>query len=573
MMFSNVKEKLRELAISPIFFVGSGLSRRYINSPDWIGLLEESVKDIDCNFKKVKQKYTHINPSTNEKETNFEGLAEYLEGYYFEHMKDEIEDDKTQAYYYRKRISQIISGYLEDNKNTLLSNNEVVELKRTSPAAIITTNYDEMLETIYGEEYSVHIGQNSLLTNVLDGIGEIYKIHGCVTVPESIVITKDDYDNFFKKSVYLNSKLLTLFLEYPIVFLGYSINDRNVISILSTIYETLPNTKVKELESRMWFVTRPDDGKDKIVHNKRINLNNGSYMEIDAFELNDFGDFYRAINDISIKRLPIRFLKYLKHNTYELIATQKYNPKLLNVNVEQIEKIKDFNEGNNFVGLSFSTQEKKVFSSSSEIINAFIEGDSSFDPLSVLGVVHEHYSNNLPLYKFIKALNGQDVLEEVEKRFGLKSRLYKRIASDDIDYKVNIGVEKVGICYDNEINNRNIQKYLEKYRNENGLYRNHDNVIRRYIILYLLNNRIDDLLESTDFIKRYKKEITKVATNLSEQYIRENHLKISKLIEELYHDNNTGEFKKLLCLVDRAVYREKIEGLENIEQDSELLGE
>ena len=113
-------------------------------------------------------------------------------------MEDEIEDDKTQSYYYRKRISQIISGYLEDNKNTLLLNKEVVELKRTSPAAIITTNYDEMLETIYGEEYSVHIGQNSLLTNVLDGIGEIYKIHGCVTVPESIVITKDDYDNFFK---------------------------------------------------------------------------------------------------------------------------------------------------------------------------------------------------------------------------------------------------------------------------------------------------------------------------------------------------------------------------------------
>lgn len=572
-MFSNVKEKLRELAISPIFFVGSGLSRRYIDSPDWIGLLEESVKDIDCNFKKVKQKYTHINPSTNKKEINFEGLAEYLESFYFEHMKDEIEDDKTQAYYYRKRISQIISGYLENKKNTLLSNKEVLELKKTSPAAIITTNYDEMLETIYGDEYSVHIGQNSLLTNVLDGIGEIYKIHGCVTVSESIVITKDDYDNFFKKSVYLNSKLLTLFLEYPIVFLGYSINDRNVISILSTIYETLPNTKVKELESRMWFVTRPDDGKDKVVHNKRINLNNGAYMEIDAFELNDFGDFYRAINDISIKRLPIRFLKYLKHNTYELIATQKYNPKLLSVNVEQIEKIKDFNEGNNFVGLSFSTQEKKVFSSSSEIINAFIEGDSTFDPLSVLGVLHEHGSANLPLYKFIKDLKGKEIVEEVEKRFGRNSRLFRRIIKDNSDYSVNIGVKKKRICYVGEINSESVQRYLEKYREKNCLHRNQDNVIRRYIILYLLNNRINDLLESENFIKKYKKEITKVATNLHEQYIMQKHSEIISLIEKLYNDNNTGEFKRLLCLVDRVVYRNEIGGLEDIEQEYELLGE
>ncbi|WP_332856841.1 SIR2 family protein [Clostridium paraputrificum] len=563
-MFTDVKDKLRELAISPIFFVGSGLSIRYIKSPDWIGLLEESVQGIECNFKKIKQKYTHRNPNTNENEIDFEGLAEYLENDYFENMTEEIEEDKTQAYYYRKRIAEIISKYLDDNRENLLSNAEVLELKKTSPAAIITTNYDEMLETIFGDEYTVHIGQNSLLTNVLDGVGEIYKIHGCVTDPDSIVISKKDYNDFFKKSIYLNSKLLTLFLEYPIVFLGYSINDRNVINVLSTIYETLPNNKIKELEKRMWFITRPDDGKDKIIPNRRVNLNNGSYMEINSYELNNFGDFYKAINDISIKRLPIRFLKYLKNNTYQLIASQEYNPKLLNVNIEDIKGIKDFSEGNNFVGLTFSTKEKKVFSSVSEIIKAFIEDDADYDSISVLGVVDEMYNKPIPFYKFLVSLDFNDILSEVIKRFGTDSKIYKRLLNDCEDYKCYLGVEKENIEYSDLMQVDKIEQYLKTYRDSNGFYKNHENVIRRYIILDILKNRIEDLLDNNEVITNYKYEITKAATNLSEEYIRNNRSQIFKLVEKLYNNNNNREFKRLLCLVDRAIYRNELNCLESV---------
>ena len=94
----------------------------------------------------------------------------------------------------------------------------------------------------------------------------------------------------------------------------------------------------------MWFITRPEDGKDKVVQ-KRINLEDGQYIDINSYELNNYDDFYKVISDISIKKLPIRFLKYLKNNTYKLVSSQEYNPKLLNVNVAQIEKIKNFNEG------------------------------------------------------------------------------------------------------------------------------------------------------------------------------------------------------------------------------------
>ncbi|WP_052330758.1 SIR2 family protein [Clostridium saudiense] len=557
-MFTEVKEKLKALEISPIFFVGSGLSRRYINSPDWLGLLKESMKDTEVNFKKYQQKHTLTNPITGENYIDLERLAEKLEEIYFDALsEDKLEEGKTQGYYYRKRIADIVSGYLEDNKEKLLKNEEVKELMKTTPAAIITTNYDEMLETIFGDEYTVKVGQTSLLTSVVDGVGDIYKIHGSVSDCNSIVISKKDYDRFFEKEVYLNSKILTLFLEYPIVFLGYSISDRNVKSILSTIFDTLSHDKVEELKSRMWFITRPNDGKDKVI-TKRINLNNGNYIDIKAFELNNFADFYKAISDISIKRLPIRFLKYLKHNTYQLIASQEYNPKLLNVNIEDIKGIKDFNEGNNFVGLTFSTKEKKVFSSVSEIIKVFIEGDNNYDVISVLGVVDEMYNKPIPFYKFLVSLNYKDILSEVIKRFGTNSRIYKRIINDDVNYKYYLGAEKENIKYDNSINIKNIEEYLIIYRDENGFYKNHENVIRRYIILYILNNRMEELLKSEEVINKYKDEITKAATNLSEEYIRNNYPNVVKLVEKLYNDNNTLEFKKLLCLIDRAVYRDKL---------------
>ena len=66
-MFAEVKEKLKTLGISPIFFVGSGLSRRYIDSPDWLSLLKESMKDTEINFKKCQQKHTCRDKSINGK--------------------------------------------------------------------------------------------------------------------------------------------------------------------------------------------------------------------------------------------------------------------------------------------------------------------------------------------------------------------------------------------------------------------------------------------------------------------------------------------------------------------------
>ena len=60
---------------------------------------------------------------------------------------------------------------------------------------------------------------------------------------DTIVINEDDYKKFDAKGQYLASKLLTLFMEYPIIFMGYSISDINIQKILNNIVMCMPDEK------------------------------------------------------------------------------------------------------------------------------------------------------------------------------------------------------------------------------------------------------------------------------------------------------------------------------------------
>ncbi|WMJ76360.1 MULTISPECIES: SIR2 family protein [unclassified Sedimentibacter] len=546
-MFKEMQSKLKTVGIAPIFFIGSGISRRYINSPNWIGLLKEVVEDRDINFTKLVQKYTDSSNVVNN-----EQLAQELEDIYFDKLNDdEIEDGGNKPYYFRKKISNIIEKYLIENIDKLDNNTEIIEFKNTRPAAIITTNYDRLLENIYGNEYSVLIGQDSLLGSVLDGVGEIYKIHGCASSPNSIVITEKDYNNFFYKNKYLNAKLLTLFLEYPIIFMGYSISDRNIISILSTIFEMLSPEKVEELKSRIWFIQQGDQNKKTTV---RINLNEGHYMDINSFVLSDYSKLYSAISDISIKKLPIKFLKFLKSNLYELIASQEYNPKLLDVNVRDLENINDFDEVSEFVGLTFSTEKRIAFCNNENLCKAFLQSDKL--PYYIEKDLLNYRRNNIvPFYKFLANLTFEELMSYVKND---ESRFYKNLLDDKFDYKIFIGKE-LKVNFNSKLTKRRLNEYANNFVEENGLQSNQMSSVIRYVILQLLNSNIANVIEPHFFIKDYSKEIVKVMTHLSDDFIRKNEFAIFKILNSLIiKDKSEHNFRYLLCHIDRAIYRNKI---------------
>ncbi|WP_408647995.1 SIR2 family protein [Vallitalea guaymasensis] len=53
-------------------------------------------------------------------------------------------------------------------------------------------------------EYTPVIGQK-ILTSEFITVGEIFKIHGCISLPESLVFTSDDYELFNSKKKYLSA--------------------------------------------------------------------------------------------------------------------------------------------------------------------------------------------------------------------------------------------------------------------------------------------------------------------------------------------------------------------------------
>lgn len=118
-----------------------------------------------------------------------------------------FEEGNPPDIYIKYSISKLFKQLLENQK--INHQDEVNLLKKIHPHSIITTNYDQLLEAIF-PDYEPVIGQKILYANHAS-IGEVFKIHGCVSEPESIVINRDDYENFTNKKKYLSAKLLAFF--------------------------------------------------------------------------------------------------------------------------------------------------------------------------------------------------------------------------------------------------------------------------------------------------------------------------------------------------------------------------
>ena len=195
---------------------------------------------------------------------------------------------------------------------------EIEALQKLKPHAIITTNYDQMLEILFPDLTPI-IGQQAIKGQSVS-IGEVFKIHGCVTRPSEIVLTASDYDQFTKKKKFLSAKLLTFFNEHPLIFIGYSASDPNIRAILSDIDEALPekggiipNVYILEWEQNLTEKSYP-------AHDKLIQTEEERTVRVKLISAGDFSWVFDAFaaNPV-LNNVNPRVLRSLLARSYELV--------------------------------------------------------------------------------------------------------------------------------------------------------------------------------------------------------------------------------------------------------------
>lgn len=326
----TLQDVVAKFNTTPFLFAGSGITRRYYGLPDWVGLLSyfaKKVKNDSFAYQYYENKVADVEPV----EERLPAIASFIERDFNEVwfadqegvrsgsekvsklVEEGVSPFKAEIAAYIESISMIKEEYVEEVS-------KLKEISERNISGVITTNYDNFFEELF-EGYKTFVGQDELVFSQLQGVAEIYKIHGSITEPKSIVINKADYQSFKEKGKYLAAKIMTIFMENPIVFIGYSISDPDIQDILTNVVECLPYEKIGVLQKRFVFVEYQMNQIGAQVSSHSL-LINGKLIEMTKVTLSDFGLLYEAL---SAKKaaLPVKLLRRFKDELYTFALSQQ----------------------------------------------------------------------------------------------------------------------------------------------------------------------------------------------------------------------------------------------------------
>jgi len=295
---------------------------------------------------------------------------------------------------------------------------EITLLASLNVDGIITTNWDLFLEHLF-PDYKTYIGQNELLFSNPQEIGEIYKIHGCASRPQSLALTSDDYSEFQARNPYLAAKLITVFVEHPVVFLGYSISDPNIASLLRAISLCIGKDQIEQLRRNLIFVQRPKDGEVQGVSDTFLTIE-GVQIPLVLVRTNDFSEVYKALGSTK-RKIPARVLRYCKEQLYELVRSLEPEKKLSVVDIDAIDNKEDVEF---LVGVGVASQEPSDIGAvgyeaieAKDLIGDLLHDDRGYDSRRIVDTVIRRAGRNtpyIPIFKYLRGI-GIDSKENYKK--------------------------------------------------------------------------------------------------------------------------------------------------------------
>lgn len=179
------------------------------------------------------------------------------------HLADEICVLKGNRNYIVQTLKRIFAGnFLSTETHKVIS--QIPHFRN-----IITTNYDSLFESVYGSGKLNVIFSDNHTPYIDTKKVNLFKIHGDLSNPDSIIITESDYNNFFSKDTEQNtiwSVIKGIIATKSILFIGYSLEDTNVEVVFNKIRE-----KIGENGKECYFVA-PNISTTKSKKLNRVNI-------------------------------------------------------------------------------------------------------------------------------------------------------------------------------------------------------------------------------------------------------------------------------------------------------------
>ena len=241
------KDLVREVVSRRLIaFVGSGVSRA-AGCPTWYELLRDVLSTL---------------PSS-----SFSGwFGSLLDSGDYLQLAEVLQDS------YPGQLVQHITQELEKSGGRPSSLHRAIT--GVDFSQVVTTNYDQLLEQAYYESdrhhrpLRVHTWRDPLaiLHDLRHNYFAVIKIHGTVDKQETLIMKRNDYMALLHSNVMFQSCLKTMLLTKTLLFVGHSLRDPDLLSLLGEIsreyreqgplanphfhYALLPQSEANELSIR-----------------------------------------------------------------------------------------------------------------------------------------------------------------------------------------------------------------------------------------------------------------------------------------------------------------------------------
>ncbi|QQD13142.1 SIR2 family protein [Sphingobacterium sp. UDSM-2020] len=514
-MFLEIfKEHLAKFSTAPFLFVGSGFSRRYIGMETWIELLSSIHQHLD--LKKPFRFYT--SNAVNLPEVASLMGNEFNEVWWVEEPFSEsrkiYQDNATNKY---SPLKFEVSKYIQEKGIEIKDLMEEIDLlKEVQIDGILTTNWDLLLESFF-PDFKKIIGQEELIFSETLNVAEIYKIHGCVSNPESLILTAEDYKDFNERNQYLAAKLLTIFMEHPIVFLGYSLDDLNVQEIFKNIIGCLTRNNINKLKDRLIFCQWSSEQKETTILDSTLMIN-GTVIPIKLIEFSSYVEIFKALGNLK-KRIPVKILRQMKEMIYEFV---KENEPKSNIYVaDSLDQLDSSNVGFVYgVGIKDKLGALGIKGIDARSLLRDVIVEQNWNALQICELLLPTLKNQfIPYFKYLR--NAQ-LLDE-------KGNLQSSTLNLPEDFVNKVNSIKISTFYPNGTYLLKKDEVNAKYGSFKALLAGEQDFVRKLILAPLLDPDKIDLKELRSFLKSH--------------------------LDSLVHSYHGTHFRKLICLYDYLSYK------------------